>query len=288
MKKQILFIAPLFFLLAGCSLQTIAIHSMSGVMDYGFQSMNEETDLPLAEQALGSDLKLLDALIKGDPENAHFLVLGSQGYSSYALGFVEDKSPDRAKVFYLRARDYAFRVLDQNEKFAAARTGTVEEFTSALNLSFTKEDLPAVFWAASAWGSHIKLSIDDPSALVDLPKVLSMMDFVVKEDSTYYNGFAFAFYGAINGMTPKMLGGKPELAKEYFERCLNVNKGKFLLTYVFYAKYYAVMVQDKELFESLLKKAIDAPDNLLPEQNLANVIAKQKAKELLANEENLF
>ena len=288
MNRLILFLLPLLVLFSGCSLQTIAIRSMTGVMDDGFVTMNAETDLPLAEQALASDLKLVDALILGDPENENLLLLGSQGYSSYALGFVEDQSPDRAKVFYVRARDYGLRILDENGKFATARTQTVEEFTAALNSSFTKDDLPAVFWTASAWGSYIKLSIDDPSVLVDLPKVLAMMDFAVKYDSTYYNGFAYAFYGTINGMTPKMLGGRPDLAKEDFERCLKINGGKFLLTYVFYAKYYAVQVQDKELFETLLKKAIDAPDNLLPEQNLANAIAKQKAKKLLAKEEELF
>ncbi len=203
------------------------------------------------------------------------------------MGFVEEKSPERAKVFYTRGRDYALRILGENKKFAAVRNGTVDEFTAALE-SFSSDDVPAMFWGASAWGSIIKLGFNDPEIMVDLPKVLAMMDFVIKNDSTYYNGFAFAFYGTIDAITPKMLGGKPDRAKQYFERCLAINGGKFLLSYVFYAQYYAVGIADQELFESLLKKVEEAPDNILPGQNLANMIAKQKAKALLAKTSELF
>ncbi|MGD0338528.1 MAG: TRAP transporter TatT component family protein [Bacteroidota bacterium] len=287
MLQKSWYIFPFLLLFAGCSIQKLAIRSVGGVMDYGFEAMNEETDLPLAEQGLASNLKLIDALIKGDPENDHLLFIGVQGYSSYALGFVEDQSPARAKVFYARSRDYAFRILDQNKEFATARNGTLDDFTAALG-SFSKDAVPAIFWGASAWGSLVKLSIDDPEILIDLPKVLAMMDFVIKNDSTYYNGFAFAFYGTIDAVTPKMLGGKPDRAKQYFERCLAINGGKFLLSYVFYAQYYAVGIADQELFESLLKKVEVAPDNILPEQNLANMIAKQKAKALLAKTSELF
>ncbi len=281
------YIFPLLLLFAGCSIQKFAIRSVGGIMDNGYESMNEETDLPLAEQSLASNLKLIDALIKGDPDNDHLLLLGVQGYSSYAMGFVEDQNPVRAKVFYTRSRDYALRILDRNKEFAAGRKGPIDEFTEAL-ASFSKDDVPAIFWGASAWGSLIKLSIDDPEILIDLPKVMAMMDFVVKNDSTYYNGFAFTFLGTIDAVTPKMLGGKPERAKQYFERCLAINGGKFLLSYVFYAQYYAVQIADQELFESLLKKVEDAPDDILPGQNLANMIAKKKAKALLAKTSDLF
>ena len=287
MNIKILILVPLLLVTAGCSLQTLAIRSVGGVMDYGYETMNEETDLPLAEQGLASNLKLIDALIKGDPENEQLLLLGAQGYSSYALGFIEEKSPERAKVFYARGRDYALRIIEENTKFAAARHGTVEEFTAALE-QFSSDDVPYVFWGASAWGSLIKLDFNDPEIMVDLPKVLAMMDFVIKNDSTYYNGFAFAFYGSIDAITPRMLGGKPDRAKQYFDRCLAINGGKFLLTYIFYAQYYAVGTADQELFESLLKKVIDAPDDILPGQNLANMIAKQKAKALLARTSELF
>lgn len=54
------------------------------------------------------------------------------------------------------------------------------------------------------------------------------------------------------------------------------------------AQSYAVQVQDKSLFESSLKTVEDASIDILPEQRLVNAIAKEKAKALLAKENDLF
>ncbi|HEY6952663.1 MAG TPA: TRAP transporter TatT component family protein, partial [Bacteroidota bacterium] len=75
---------------------------------------------------------------------------------------------------------------------------------------------------------------------------------------------------------------------DYFEKCLALNGDKFLLADLFYAKTYAVQVQNQELFESLLKRIDDASIDVLPEARLPNAVAKQKAKLLRAQMNNLF
>jgi hypothetical protein len=85
-----------------------------------------------------------------------------------------------------------------------------------------------------------------------------------------------------------MLGGKPEKAKEYFEKCLSISNGNFLLAKLFYAKTYAVQVQDQPLFESLLKQIDEASLDALPDVRLANAVAKQKAKRLSGRTNDLF
>jgi hypothetical protein len=87
---------------------------------------------------------------------------------------------------------------------------------------------------------------------------------------------------------PKVMGGRPERAKEYFDRAAELTNGKFLLTYVYYAKTYAVQIQDQGLFETLLKKVDDAPVDILPEARLSNTIAKRKAKLLRERINELF
>jgi hypothetical protein len=67
-----------------------------------------------------------------------------------------------------------------------------------------------------------------------------------------------------------------------------LTNGKFLLTYVYYAKTYAVQIQDQGLFETLLKKVDDAPVDILPEARLSNTIAKRKAKLLRERINELF
>ena len=284
MKKLALLASAL--LLQGC-VQTMAIRTMGGIMDYGLEAFNEEGDLRLAEGALGSNLKLVESLIKGDPENEKLLLMAAQGFSAYALAFAEDDSVERARMFYLRGRDYAMRALLHNARIKESIDKDLPAFQAAL-ATLSKDDVPAVFWTAFGWGSYINLTRSDVGVVADLPKVLAMMEFVRGADPTYYHGGPYLILGSIEGTMPPSLGGKPEKAKELFEKALAVNGGKFLLTYVYYAKTYAVQTQNQELFESLLKKVDDASPDILPEARLSNAIAKKKAKLLREHMNDLF
>jgi hypothetical protein len=273
-------------LLQGC-VQTLAIRTMGGIMDYGLEAFNEEGDLQLAQEALGSNLKLVEALIKGDPQNAKLLLMASQGFSAYALAFAEDDSVDRARGFYLRGRDYGMRVLTQNTLIKDAMEKDVQTFQAALQ-TLSKDDVPAVFWTAFGWASYINITRSNVGAVADLPKVISMMEFVKQKDPTFYYGSSSLILGSIEGSMPQALGGKPEKAKQYFEQALGMNGGKFLLTYIYYARTYAVQKQDQELFESLLKRVDDASLDVLPEARLSNAVAKKKARLLREHLNDLF
>jgi len=56
-----------------------------------------------------------------------------------------------------------------------------------------------------------------------------------------------------------MFGGDLEKSKLHFETALRLSDGKFLLTYVYYARTYAVQAQDEALFEELLTKVRETP-----------------------------
>ncbi len=60
------------------------------------------------------------------------------------------------------------------------------------------------------------------------------------------------------------------------------------MTQLYYARTYAVAIQDQPLFESMLKKVEDASPDIFPEARLANIIAKKKARKLLARSNELF
>jgi len=276
----------LLFTFPGC-ITELTISATSGIIDGGFQAMNRETDLQIAAQAIPTDLKLLDGLLLKSPDNETLLLLGAQGYTSYALGFVEDSSRPRANLFYQRARDYGLRILFKNEDFRKNFSGSIENFEKALN-EFGKDDIPAIFWIANAWGNYVNLNRDNVDALADLPKVEDMMNFVLKYDESYFYGGAHLFFGTILASMPAMFGGDTTAGRVHFEKAIQISDSNFLMIYYYYAKSYAVMTQNKDLFESLLNKVINAPENLLPEQNLANEIARAKAEELLKHESEYF
>ncbi len=285
--KIIITITFLLAVISGCSIQQIAIRSMGGLMENGFIVLNEESDLDIAEKSAASNLKLLEAMIKSDPENEKLLRLATMGYSSYALGFVEDDSPERARNLYLRSKNFGMQLLNKNKAFAKATSGDLENFSNALQ-TFSKEDIPALFWTGIGWGSYVSLSLTEPEALADLPKVEAIMKYVAEKDSSYFYGGAHFFLGALYGSRPKVLGGNPDEAKKHFEKCLHINGGKFLMSYVYYARTYAVQIQDQNLFKELLSKVDEASIDVLPEARLSNAIAKKKAEKLRNQLNDLF
>ncbi|MEE9288092.1 MAG: TRAP transporter TatT component family protein [Bacteroidota bacterium] len=255
----------------------MAIQSLTDVFENGFEALNEESDLILAEQAIGSNLKTIEGVIRSDPENTRLLFLLARGYTGYALGFVEDVDLHRAREMYRRGRDYGLRILRRKKAFRESLDGSFDDFQRALQ-TLEDEDTPAVFWAAMGWGSFINLSRDDPDALAQMPKVVAMMRFVLSRNENFYYGGVHLFFGVWFGSRPTLLGGDPDSSKYHFEQSIAIGEGKFLLPYVYYARYYAVQTQDRGLFEELLEKVVATSSDVMPEERLANTISKRKAK----------
>lgn len=286
MRIALSVVCPALLLFTGC-VQTIAVSTMGGLVDQGFSAFTEETDLRFAEEALPGNLKLLEVMLHNSPDNERLLRLASEGYSSYALGFLEDTEPLRARDFYLRARDYGMRILRQNSDLSKALDGSADDLKAAL-ASCDADEVPGAFWTGFSWGSYIFFSLQSPDAIADLPRAEALMQFVAEKDSSFYYGGADLFLGTLYGSRPKMLGGDPEKSKLHFERALRISQGKFLMAYVYYARSYAVQTQNQALFEELLNKVESTPVEVLPEFKLGNAIAKEKAKLLMAKKDDLF
>jgi hypothetical protein len=85
-----------------------------------------------------------------------------------------------------------------------------------------------------------------------------------------------------------MAGGDLKKAQEHFLKAFHFGQGKFLMAYVYYAKYYARKIMNKELFTSTLQKVLEIPVDTSPDLILANTVAKKEAKELLNRVEEYF
>ena len=151
-----------------------------------------------------------------------------------------------------------------------------------------ERDVPALFWTAYAWGSIINLKQDEPRHLVNLPKVDLMMRRVLELDENFFFAGPHFFYGVYYGGRPESLGGDAKKAKLHFNRAIELTDGKYLMTKFLLAKYYAVAVQDRELFEQILKEVAATPRDIFPEQGLANELAKRNANLWLGRADELF
>lgn len=284
--KPILSSLVALVLFSGC-IQTIAVRSVGGIVEDGYDALTEESDLQFAEQALPGNIKLLEVMLKNDPENERLLKLCAEGYASYALGFVEDVDVERARVFYLRGRDYGMRILKQDADLAKVIDGSADELKAVLAKK-SKDAVPGVFWTAFSWGGYLNITLTDPDAVAAIPKIETLMNFVAEKDSAYYYGGAHLFLGTLHGSRSRFLGGDPEKSKRHFETALRLTEGKFLMTHVYYAKSYAAQTLNDSLFEQLLTTVEETSIDILPKFRLGNAIAKKKAKALLARKEELF
>lgn len=272
---------------ASCSMNTLIIRQMTPILQNSALAIYEENDLDLAEKALASDLKLIDGLLKSDPHNEQLLLLAAQGYAGYALSFLEDEYPARAKNLYLRARDYALKVLRQDKDFALAEKTSLEQLSNVLQ-KYDRRKTAALFWAGFAWSGYINLALDDVDALADLPAVQLIMKRVEELDADFFYGSVYLFWGSLYGMKPKILGGNPDKAAQYFKKNIELNDGKFLLAYVYAAKFHAAKILDETLFDEYIKHVMETPSGAIPEARLLNQIAKKKARRLQAQREGLF
>ncbi len=274
-------------LFTGCSLERLAIRSTTGLIENSLEATEEETDLILAEQSIASNLKLLEGMIKTDPNNRNLLLLATRGFTSYALGFVEEEDPERATSFYMRARDYGLRGLRQNRDFDRAFDKPFEEFEASLE-HISDRDIPLLFWTANAWAGAIQQNIGDPRSLANLPKVEAMMRVVLERNESFYYAGPHLFFGMILSSKPTMFGGNTDKGREHFERALELTENRFLITKFFYARTYAVQTLNESLFEDLLNRILEADLDILPEQKLVNTIAKRRAEALLEQKDSLF
>lgn len=278
----------LWLFLGGCG--RMVSHYTRPILQDLTQSFLEQKDLDLAEQGVPAFLLALDGLIRHSPEDRNLLLAGAQAYSAYSSAFVADKNPERNRILTEKAKRYALTALSlQNRQFAQVRESPYGEFESCLS-SFRKKDVPFLFQAAASWAGWIQAHASSTDALADLPKVESLIRKVLELDETFSYGAAHAFLGALLTVRPPAMGGRPEEARSHFERALELGKGKFLPSYVLYAKQYALLVYDKELFFGLLETVLHFPADTVPELTLMNLLAQRHAAELLARvrEEDYF
>lgn len=281
------FIFLCLMLLVSCSAQRMAAQLAFPLVQGQYKAMQEEADLGLAAEAIPSNLKMMEGLLKGDESSTPILNNLAEGFCSYSFSFIEDSDPERASALYQRGRGYAVRSLAESSGVKDLLTLTGKEFQFVLK-GMNANDLPALFWLGQCWSGWLMLNLGSPETFADISRVEWLMKWTAELNEDYHYAGPHLALGGFYGSRTKMLGGDPGKARYHFERNLELNQRKFLLTQLIYARTYAVQSQDKELFGRLLKEILDSSSNALPEQRLANEVAKQKARKLLDMADELF
>ncbi len=284
---RILIVFAYAALLGACASAGLAARASVPLVNAGAESMNRETDPTLAREAIPSQLEMIDTLVAQLPDNANLRLRAAQGFYSYAFGFVENRSRAQASALYHRAFENARVALALSGFSGDLDTMNDRQLRQTLQ-GLNRRAVPAMFWTASCLAKWIDMNRDHPALLADMSKAVLLMRRVETLDGRYYFGGPYLFFGVYYGSRPPMFGGNPERARKEFAKAWAVTHGKLLLVDVLKARYLERQTRNRMAFHKLLTEVRDAPPNLFPQMALANAIAKQMAKRLLSQEEELF
>lgn len=287
----------------GCNLQTFTVRQTAAVFAEGKVAIDRESDPQLAREALPANIKTLESLLVSAPDNERLLRLLTESYYSYAFGFLEmdlmrakveggdqeeiEQLTERTVDFYIRARDYGFRLLDRPAFREAATKPNLEKVQSILDET-TPEDVPGLFWTAFGWGGAINLAQQDPDMAAALPVVEAIMKRVVELNARYYNSGPHIFLGVSFASKPKLAGGDPQTAKSHFEAAMKQHGDRNLMIPFLYGRYYAVQTQNRELFDSMMQKVLQADLSQYPKLRLNNELARRRAAFWQEHADELF
>jgi len=270
-------------LLGGCaSLMDRAASSLGQQLSAGIM---DHDDPATVEAGLPAYLLLLDGLNHDGAPNPGRLCLAADLYGAYAGSFVADV--ERAKRLSRRALGYAERAACATEpNWCKLHQRKFEEVEAAI-ADAAESRAEALYCLGGAGAGYIQAHADDWNAIADIPKARRVIERAVELQSDYRDGQGQLYLGVMNSLLPPAYGGKPELARQYFEEALRRSGGKNQMVRVLYARQYARLVFDQELHDRLLADAL-AADPEVPGLTLINTLAQRQALALQASSKDYF
>lgn len=280
-------------LLSSCNMQKFTVNTTADVLYTGAPALERESDTQFAREALPASLKTLETFLLSSPDNKKLLETLGKGYFSYAFGFLEwdiergnyelmeeedlNELNRRAVLHYMRARDYGFRYLRNDDLKAAAESGDTEALAAHLK-KMKKKHVPGLFWAGYGWGAAIQLSQADPDMVAKLSIVEMIMDRVAELDDDYFYAGVHAFYGVSYAFRPEMAGGNPAKSLEHFDKAIERHGEYNMMLHYLKARFYAPTQQDRALFVQLMEKVANHEEMQgHPNVRLNNEIARERA-----------
>jgi hypothetical protein len=243
-----------------------------------------QDDPALVESGLPAYLLLVDGLISQSPDNVALLSAGAQLFALYGSRLAP---PERAVTLTGKARRYGARAICLAHEPACRWQGAEYSRLVAELDAVREKDIGPLYSYAVSWLSNLDATSEDWTAVAELPWVEAVLERALALDETYESGALHGYLGILNSLRPPALGGKPDVAREHFERAVELSGGRDLSIKVEYARRYARLVFDQELHDRLLTDVLNAPVDA-PLYTLFNVLAKQEAQTLLATSKEYF
>jgi len=300
------------FSLPACDIGQITVGTTAKILVRAQPSLQQESDYQLAHDAIPGALKTIEGFWIVDPDNEDLLGILTEGYCQYGAAFVEDdweiakfakKLDDieyhnaRATRIFTRCLNYALKQLGDRWQ---AQLFEAPEAVAKLAADTGAGKRDQMMWAALALGSIINHNLGRAEMLSYQPTVQAILARVLELDKAHpparkdYAALPHIAFGMLFSAVGSQMGGKTTQAKAEFETALQLTAdkdhpaGKLLLARTLMAYRIGVIANDRKFFHDQLKKVLETPPSVWPEQRLANEVAHRKARRYLSHEKELF
>ncbi len=318
MKKLASTLSVVIVLITLSSCQTMVLNavgdSLSGANKNGIPSkvtsendmmsvLTGEEDPILMGDFFPTALKLYEVMLAQNPEHQGLATMTGSLYVMYANVFVQTHADmlgvedyllqysehQRAKLHYLRGRDYVFQAFDlRYEGFSdALLSGNSDKIDAALK-QLKKSDVNAAYWLGAGWLGAFSVDPIDVDVLNTLIGAVSLLERAAELDPSYSDGAIWDVLTAFYASAPSDFGGNLERAYFTSEQAFKISGGLTPGPYITYATSFSIPEQDIVSFEENLNKALAINPDDNPATRLATIISQQKAQWFLDNIDNYF
>ena len=276
----------------GCIKTALLNGQIKGTRD-GSAAVDTLGDYEVARGIAFAGLGQMEGMRKLAPENEDALYMLTKAWAGAGFAFIEDDYEiaedaedeamaeyhrTRARNAYSRAIQYGITLLEMRSPGFEEAKNNQDALEAYLKNFDSTEDALTLLWLGQAWLSRVNVSKDRPEYIGELYIGVAFIQRSVEIDETANYGLGRTLLGAYHARTAM---AELDEAKKQFDRALEINGGKALLSKFQLARAYYCNVGDKENYEKTLREIVEA-DDLLPEQRLQNTIAKRRAARYLS------
>jgi len=270
-------------MLSGCA--SLISNAASGLADNLSAAILNQDDPETVRAGMPSYMLLMDSFVEGSPDDPAMLDAAANLYASYGAVFADDEV--RASRLTSRARDYALRAICTTYAAACSWRGlSYDDFVATLD-GLSEKNADAVYVYSFATLAFLRAHSSDWNSLAELPQAEALVKRYLEISGDAAKASAHVYLGIMLTLRPPALGGKPEEAREHFEKAIALSGGKDLGAKVEFAKGYAKTLYDRELHDRLVDEVLSASpyaDGL----TLTNVMAQEEALKLRAEADDYF
>jgi len=190
---------------------------------------------------------------------------------------------EQANKIFSEARDSGISII--SKKYPNLKKWLNKE----ASIDFNADDISDIYWLAASIGGCISSSRGNPFELINLPNVGRLLRTGIDINPGWENG---SFYSAMISFTTTRSDLNEVMLRDsvdyYFDKAVLYSDGKDAGPYLTYAESIHKPFQERKNFVDKLNYVINMENKPNNEFELTNLLAKSRAKWLLARTDEYF